>query len=79
MEIIHSLKNKSSGPSSMPLKMLSIIPDLIILPLAHIINMSLPVSIQVSQQKTGHLNLKKQEKQGKYWYRKQEYRVVFST
>ena len=41
MEIIHSLKNKSSGPSTIPLKMLSIIPDLIILPLAHIINMSL--------------------------------------
>ena len=41
IEFIRSLKNKSSGPSSIPLKMLSIIPDLIILPLAHIINMSL--------------------------------------
>ena len=41
IEIICSLKNKSSGLSSIPLKMLSIIPDLIILPLAHIINMSL--------------------------------------
>ena len=39
--IIHSLKNKSSGPSSIPLKMLLIIPDLIILPLARIINMSI--------------------------------------
>ena len=29
--------------------------------------------------KSGLLNLKKQEKQGKYWYRKQEYRIVFST
>ena len=36
LDIIH----KSSGPSSIPLKMLSAIPDLI-LPLAHIINMSL--------------------------------------
>ena len=41
IDIIHSLKNTSSGPSSIPLKMLLIIPDLIILPLAHIINMSL--------------------------------------
>ena len=40
LDIIYSLENKSSGPSSIPLKMLSIIPDLIILPLAHIINMS---------------------------------------
>ena len=37
LDIIYSLENKSSGPSSIPLKMLSIIPDLIILPLAHII------------------------------------------
>ena len=37
---IHSLENKSSGPSSIPLKMLSAIPDLIILPLAHIINVT---------------------------------------
>ena len=41
IDIIHSIKNTSSGPSSIPLKMLLIIPDLIILPLAHIINMSL--------------------------------------
>ena len=41
LDIIHSLGNKSSGPSSIPLKMLSAIPDLIILPLAHITNMSL--------------------------------------
>ena len=38
--IIKSLENKSTGPSSIPLKMLSVIPDLIILPLAYIINMS---------------------------------------
>ena len=38
LDIINSLENKSTGPSSIPLRMLSIIPDLIILPLAHIIN-----------------------------------------
>ena len=41
LDIINKLENKSSGPSSIPLKLLSLIPDLIILPLAHIINMSL--------------------------------------
>ena len=41
LDIIHSLENKSSGPSSIPLKMLSARLDLISLPLAHIINMSL--------------------------------------
>ena len=40
VEIIKSLENKSTGPSSIPLKMLSVIPDLIILPIAYIINMS---------------------------------------
>ena len=40
LDIINSLENKSTGPSSIPLRMLSIIPDLIILPLAHIIKMS---------------------------------------
>ena len=34
LDIINSLENKSTGPSSIPLKLLSIIPDLIILPLA---------------------------------------------
>ena len=37
---INSLENKSTGPSSIPLKLLSIIPDLIILPLSYIINIS---------------------------------------
>ena len=37
LDIINSLENKSTGPSSIPLRMLSIIPDLIILPLANII------------------------------------------
>ena len=40
LDIINSLENKSTGPSSIPLKLLSIIPDLIILPLAYIINIS---------------------------------------
>ena len=40
LDIIKSLANKSSGPFSIPLKLLSLIPDLIIIPLAHIINIS---------------------------------------
>ena len=40
LDIINSLENKSTGPYSIPLKLLSLIPDLIILPLAYIINMS---------------------------------------
>ena len=35
LDIINSLENKSTGSSSIPLKMLSVIPDLIILPLAY--------------------------------------------
>ena len=38
LDIINSLENKSTGPSSIPLKLLSLIPDLIIIPLAFIIN-----------------------------------------
>ena len=41
LDIINSLENKSTGPSSIPLKLLLLIPDLIIIPLAYIINMSL--------------------------------------
>ena len=40
LRIINSLENISSGLSSIPLKMQSIIPNLIILPLSYIINMS---------------------------------------
>ena len=40
LDVIKSLENKSTGPSSIPLWLLSIIPDLIIVPLAYIINMS---------------------------------------
>ena len=45
LDIINSLENKSTGPSSIPLRMLSIIPDLIILPLAHIITMSIVTGV----------------------------------
>ena len=37
---LNSRENKSAGPYSIPLKMLMVIPDLIILPLAYIINVS---------------------------------------
>ena len=40
LDVIKSLENKSTGPSSIPLRLLSIIPNLIIVPLAYIINMS---------------------------------------
>ena len=40
LDIINSLEIKSTGPYSIPLKLLSLIPDIIILPLAYIINMS---------------------------------------
>ena len=41
LDIINSLENKSTGPSNILLKLLSLLPDLIIIPLAYIINMSL--------------------------------------
>ena len=41
LDIINSLENKSTGPSSIPVKLLLLIPDLIIIPLAYIINLSL--------------------------------------
>ena len=40
MEIIKSLQNKATGPSSIHLKLLHIVADLIVFPLCHIINMS---------------------------------------
>ena len=40
MEIIKSLQNKATGPSTIPLKLLHIVADLIVFPLCHIINMS---------------------------------------
>ena len=41
LDVIKTLENKSTGPSSIPLKLLSLIPDLIIMPLAFIINLSI--------------------------------------
>ena len=38
--IINALENKTSGPTSIPIKMLKMIPDLIIIPLCRISNMS---------------------------------------
>ena len=40
LDIINSLANKSSGPVSIPIKLLKLIPDLILLPLCNIINVS---------------------------------------
>ena len=40
LEILRTLENKSTGPSSIPIKLLKLIPDLIIVPLANIINTS---------------------------------------
>ena len=41
LDIINSLENKSTGPSSIPVKLLLLVPDLIIIPLAYVINLSL--------------------------------------
>ena len=40
LKIIKSLPNKSTGPASIPLKMLHVVADLIVFPLCHIINVS---------------------------------------
>ena len=40
LEIINALDNKSTGPNSIPLKLLKLIPDLIIVPLCKLINKS---------------------------------------
>ena len=41
LEIINVLENKSTGPVSIPVKLLKLIPDLIIVPLCKLINLSL--------------------------------------
>ena len=41
LKIMNSLQNKSAGPASIPVKLLKLIPDLIIIPLCNIINLSL--------------------------------------
>ena len=40
LEIIQDLENKSTGPQSIPIKLLKLIPDLILVPLCKIINHS---------------------------------------
>ena len=40
LEIINTLENKSTGPASIPVKLLKLIPDLIIVPLCKLINLS---------------------------------------
>ena len=40
LDIINQLENKSTGPQSIPIKLLKLIPDLIIIPLCMIINQS---------------------------------------
>ena len=44
IEIIKSLQNKATGPSSIPMKLLHIVADLIVFPLCHIINRFLLVT-----------------------------------
>ena len=45
LDIINALENKSTGPSSIPFKLLTLIPDLIIIPLAYIINRSFSTGV----------------------------------
>ena len=45
LDIIKSLENKSTGPSSIPIKLLSLIPDLIVLPICRIINTSFTTGV----------------------------------
>ena len=45
LDIINALEHKSTGPSSIPFKLLSLIPDLIIMPLAYIINRSFSTGV----------------------------------
>ena len=45
LDIINVLEHRSTGPSSIPFKLLSLIPDLIIMPLACIINRSFSTGV----------------------------------
>ena len=45
LDIMKSLNNKSTGPCSIPLKLLLLISDIIIIPLCYLINMSLDTGI----------------------------------
>ena len=46
LDIVNLLENKSTGPFSIPLKLLSLIPDLIIIPLAYIVNGRISILIK---------------------------------
>ena len=45
LEIINQLENKSTGPNSIPIKLLKLIPDLILMPLCKIINHSFQTGV----------------------------------
>ena len=45
LELIQFLPNKNSGPTSIPLKMLKVVADLIVVPLCRIINMSFSTGV----------------------------------
>ena len=45
LKIIESLPNKSTGPASLPLKLLKMIADIIVVPLCNIINLSFSTGV----------------------------------
>ena len=45
LEIINQLENKSTGPHSIPIKLLKLVPDLILMPLCKIINHSFQTGV----------------------------------
>ena len=45
LDIIHQLENKSTGPQSIPIKLLKLVPDLILIPLCKIINHSFQTGV----------------------------------
>ena len=45
LDIINQLENKSTGPQSIPIKLLKLIPDLILVPLCKIINHSFQTGV----------------------------------
>ena len=45
LDIINQLENKSTGPQSIPIKLLKLIPDLILIPLCRIINQSFQTGV----------------------------------
>ena len=45
LEIIENLKNKGTGPASIPLSMLKVVSDIIVVPLCHIRNLSFSTGV----------------------------------